>query len=233
MTDARRVAPRAGLGHTPAQMPDPRHYHHGDLKNALLVGVAEAIREQGPLTLSLREVARRANVSHAAPAHHFGNKRGLLTALAAQGYERLGQCILDEMTTGGAATAAQQLAATGRGYIRFARENPAHFSVMFRVELLDESDATYLACADACFGLLMASVQQAAVEGVLGGRDPETVAIGAWSIVHGFAALWNDGRLQDRVSTRDPEVWSNRICQMFVESVFGAQGAMLGGAAGT
>lgn len=209
-------------------MAEQRHYHHGDLKNALLVGVAEVIREQGPLALSLREVARRANVSHAAPAHHFGNKRGLLTALAAQGYERLGRCILEEMQAlldaGRGDSAAVQLEATGCGYVRFARENPAHFSVMFRVELLDVTEPTYMASADACFGLLMAAVQKGVAEGTLGGRDPETVAIGAWSIVHGFAALWNDGRLQDRVSTRDAEVWAERLCRLFVDAVFGPGG---------
>jgi AcrR family transcriptional regulator len=212
-----------------------RHYHHGDLKNALLEGVAEVIREQGPLALSMREVARRAHVSHAAPAHHYGNKRGLLTALAAQGYERLGACIVDQMQALDARTAAQLLDATGRGYIRFARENPAHFSVMFRVELLDERDPVYLAAADACFGLLMAAVQQGAREGVLGARDPETVAVSAWSLVHGFAALWNDGRLRDRVSERSPDVWGERLCRMFVDCVFdggrqGADGAADGGA---
>ncbi len=208
-------------------------YHHGDLKNALLDGVAEVIREHGPLGLSMREVARRARVSHAAPAHHYGNKRGLLTALAAQGYERLGACIIDQMHTLGARSAAQLLDATGRGYIRFARENQAHFSVMFRVELLDERDPVYLAAADACFGLLMSAVQQGAREGVLGDRDPETVAVSAWSLVHGFASLWNDGRLRERVSELSPDVWAARLCAMFVGCVFagGVQGA--DGGAGT
>jgi len=200
-----------------------RGYHHGDLRKALLEGVVEMIREHGPLALSLRELARRSRVSHAAPAHHFRNKRGLLTALATEGFERLGRSILDELERSGAATGPKQLGAIGRGYVRFARENPSHFAVMFRVELLDESDAAFMATADACFGLLMATVQRCATDGLLPPQEVETVAIGAWSLVHGFAALWNDGRLLDRVEDGDPDRWAERICRLFVDAVFPPQ----------
>src|SRR6266536_5182875 len=66
-----------------------RAYHHGDLRRALLVAAVEVIEESGPAALSLRDLARRAGVSHAAPQHHFGDKAGLLTAVAAEGYRRL------------------------------------------------------------------------------------------------------------------------------------------------
>ncbi len=70
-------------------MTDTRAYHHGDLRRALLAAALEAIEESGPAALSLRDLARRAGVSHAAPAHHFGDKAGLLTALAAEGFDLL------------------------------------------------------------------------------------------------------------------------------------------------
>ena len=66
-----------------------RPYHHGSLRPALLAAALAAIGDAGPTALSMRDVARRAGVSHAASAHHFGDKAGLLTALAAQGYQLL------------------------------------------------------------------------------------------------------------------------------------------------
>src|SRR5207248_7824414 len=74
-----------------------RPYHHGDLRAALLEAVAEVVREGGLGQVSLREVARRVPVTHAAAAHHFGNKAGLLTALATQGYSLLGASIMDSV----------------------------------------------------------------------------------------------------------------------------------------
>ena len=72
-----------------------RPYHHGDLRRAVLDAAVAAIAESGPAALSLRDLARRAEVSHAAPAHHFGDKAGVLTALAAEGYALLGDALLE------------------------------------------------------------------------------------------------------------------------------------------
>src|SRR5213080_824442 len=80
----------------------PRPYHHGDLRRALMRAALDAIVEGGPANLSLRDLARRAGVSHAAPAHHFGDKAGLLTSIAAEGYRRLAGSLgaRDETTPG-------------------------------------------------------------------------------------------------------------------------------------
>jgi AcrR family transcriptional regulator len=107
---------------------DARPYHHGDLPRALLEAAVQAILEVGPAAVSLRDLARRARVSHAAPAHHFGDKAGLLTAVAADGFRRL------------AATLRETYEATGSflelgvAYVRFAVTHRAHFEVMFRPE---------------------------------------------------------------------------------------------------
>lgn len=99
-------------------------YHHGDLRLALLDESAQMIDEVGPSSLSLRELARRAGVSHGAPAHHFGDRRGLLTALAAQGLRLLAADVA-AATAGGFDEAAV-------AYVRFAREHPGHYAVMHR-----------------------------------------------------------------------------------------------------
>src|SRR5919112_6813183 len=70
-----------------------RPYHHGNLRRALIDAALTAVAQQGPAALSLRDVARRAGVSHAAPTHHFGNKAGLLTAIAAEGWDLLADAL--------------------------------------------------------------------------------------------------------------------------------------------
>ena len=99
---------------TAAGADDARPYHHGDLPRALLEAAVEAIEEVGPAALSLRDLARRTGVSHAAPAHHFGDKAGLLTAVAADGFRRLAA------TLGEAYRATGSFLEVGVAYARFA-----------------------------------------------------------------------------------------------------------------
>ncbi|WP_329487801.1 TetR/AcrR family transcriptional regulator [Kitasatospora sp. NBC_01246] len=165
-------------------------YHHGDLRNALLAAAAAAIEQSGPAALSLRELARRAGVSHAAPAHHFGDKAGLLTALAAQGYELLADAVR---------AAGPDLAGAGIAYVRFAVGHRAHFTVMFEPGLYHPDDphlsAARARADEALAAALAASAPQHA-------RERE-LKLAAWSIVHGFAQLWNSGSLPDRAG-EDP-----------------------------
>src|SRR5687767_9292707 len=98
--------PRRGRPSAPTRARRRRPaYHHGDLRSAALDHVRQIIREEGMRFVSIREVARRARVSHAAPAHHFGNKSGLLTAFAVQGYERLAASIHARLLETGATDA--------------------------------------------------------------------------------------------------------------------------------
>src|SRR5579875_2710364 len=106
-----------------------RPYHHGDLRPALLRAAVEVIGQSGPAAMSLREVARRAGVSHAAAAYHFGDKAGLLTAVAAQGYRML----TEELRS--ARDARRGFLEVGVAYVRFAVSHRAHFEVMYRPEL--------------------------------------------------------------------------------------------------
>ena len=112
----------------------------GDLRQALLDAAVAALDEAGADRLSLRDVARRAGVSHAAPAHHFTDKAGLLTAVATEGFGMLVTYLADAQP-GAARQPADQLAALGRAYAQFAEENPGRFEVMFRPGLLHAGDA--------------------------------------------------------------------------------------------
>jgi AcrR family transcriptional regulator len=138
-----------------------RAYHHGDLRATVLDQVERIIRRQGVGVVSIREVARRARVSHAAPAHHFGSKRGLLTAFAVQGYDRLADTVATAVADSRATTPPAVLAAMGRAYVSFAIENPEHFRVMFPGEFVDQDDPAYVAASDRCFGPLIDVVRRA------------------------------------------------------------------------
>lgn len=196
-----------------------RDYHHGDLRTALLDSVANIIRESGIGFVSIREVARRARVSHAAPAHHFRNKSGLLTAFAAQGFDRLADLMREAVSSSRAATPPDVLEAMGRGYVRFALENPEHFGIMFRLELLDERDPDFVRASDRAYGPLVATVERAAREGYLRDVDPMAVAAAAWSLVHGLASLWLSGRMQQRTGARDAGRLTASVAKLFVDGV--------------
>src|SRR5688572_22189691 len=135
-------------------------YHHGDLRRALLDGAVAAIDEVGPTAMSLRDVARRAGVSHAAPAHHFGDKAGLLSALAAEGFRGLAAEL-------GRAAATGSFLEVGVAYVRFAVAHPAHFAVMFRPDLLHPDDPELVAARAASSAALYGGVHE------IDGGDPE------------------------------------------------------------
>jgi AcrR family transcriptional regulator len=194
-------------------------YHHGDLPAALLEAVDRAVADCGVSGVSLRDVARRAGVSHGAPAHHFGNKAGLLTAFATAGYQLLAESVVAAVAEAGAADGVAELAAIGRGYVRFAISHPAHFEVMFRLDALDPDNPGFAAASEAAYGLLTATIERCRAAGRLHGRSSEVVAVSAWSIVHGLSALWLSGRLAERITEQDPERLAAAVSDLFVDAV--------------
>jgi AcrR family transcriptional regulator len=173
-----------------------RPYHHGDLRRALLRAAVASIEQTGPAAMSLREVARRAGVSHAAAAYHFGDKAGLLTAVAAEGYTILTGELQQAWDTW------QAYLEVGVAYVRFAVSHRAHFEVMYRPELY-RADDPEVAAARAAAGVLL-----------YGSPDPdaEQIAAGtaAWSLVHGLATLWLNGNLPGQLGP-DPEAAARAI----------------------
>jgi AcrR family transcriptional regulator len=196
----------------------PATYHHGDLPAAVLDEVRRIIREQGVSVVSIREVARRARVSHAAPSHHFGNKAGLLTAFAIQGYDRLADVVRADLEAAGVRTPPDVLAVMGQAYVRFALENPEHFGVMFPGELINQDDPEYLRATNRCYGPLMDVVTKGSAQGTLP-ADVKVVATAAWSLVHGLASLWLSGRIQDRTGATDARGLAKAVTELFVDKM--------------
>ena len=156
-----------------------------------MIAAAEAVlAERGADGFSLRETARRAGVSPAAPAHHFGDASGLLTAVAAGAFRDLGDSLEEAGLAGGGDS---PIRAQGIAYVRFALANRPRFELMWRAALLRRDDPEYAAAAARAFRLL-----DRAVRGGEGGAQapggPETApSIACWAMVHGFAALALDG----------------------------------------
>lgn len=194
-------------------------YHHGNLPAALLDAVEKAIAEYGVSGVSLRDVARRAGVSHSAPAHHFGSKSGMLTAFATVGYQMLIESVRQEAATLDGSDLAARVAALGQGYVRFAVSHPAHFELMFRADLLDPDDQDLIAARDTLNGLLVDAVERCREAGYLRDRPAMVVAASAWSLVHGLAALWISGRLSERTGEHDPQRIAKAVTELFVQAV--------------
>lgn len=171
--------------------PEQGGYHHGNLRHALLKAVGEIIDDKGVGGVSLREAARRAGVSHGAPAHHFGDKQGLLTAFSIEGLELFGEGLRQAAAT--ANTPMDRLVAIGLEYLRFATEEQAYFEVMFRSEMHDRDDSDLNDTSAATFSVL-AGIASDLAEG-----DDELglLALRAWTMVHGLATLWLDGALRN------------------------------------
>jgi len=131
----------------------------------------------------------------------------------------LADAVRGEVAAARPANAAAELAAAGRGYVMFAIAHSAHFEVMFRMDALDPADADFAEASDATYGLLTAAIERCRAAGRLHERSPELVAVSAWSLMHGLAALWLSGRLPERTSERDPKHLAAAVSALFVDSV--------------
>lgn len=161
-------------------------YHHGDLPNALRRAAVEVIDERGLGAFSLREVARRAGVSHTAPAHHFGDMRGLLTSVATEGFEALHAATSEAAT--GVDDPEERLAAIGEAYVRLARSNHAHCEVMFRTDVVDPDDAELRTAGMLAYGVLEGTVQELIERDRLDVDLDEATWL-CWSTMQGLVAL--------------------------------------------
>jgi len=150
-------------------------YHHGDLPSALLQAAGQILEKEGVAALSLREVARRAGVSHNAPYRHFPDRDSLLAAVAAQGFSQLGQELGRHSGADG-----------GVAYVRFALAHPQRFRLMFGGQVAYDRFPELRKQADAAYVGLERSFAQL-------GDDARFAAAATWSLVHGLAQLLLDG----------------------------------------
>jgi AcrR family transcriptional regulator len=179
----------------------PHPYHHGDLRRALIQAALDVIARDGLAALSLRDLARRAGVSHAAPVHHFGDKAGLLTAIAIDGFQRLADDLLATYS------ATHSFLELGVAYVRFAVHHPAHFSVMYRPDVYHADDPRLVQARQRTASFLygpVADVSPAAAP------DPRRAGVAAWALVHGLATLLLSGNLPPDLAA-DPDALARSV----------------------
>jgi AcrR family transcriptional regulator len=183
-----------------------RAYHHGDLHEALLLAAKRVAEREGLAGLTLRAVAREAGVSHAAPAHHFGDVTGLLSELAAIGFQKF-RAAMSEAADKAKSAGKSEGEARAKAYVGFARDNPCMFQLMFRAEKLDYQRPMLHEASIQAFENLARAVGAKRQEQV--SPDHLTLAQAAdiarlWSMVHGFALLYLDGRLHNIMAGLPP-----------------------------
>jgi AcrR family transcriptional regulator len=168
-------------------MKKSRPYHHGNLQEALLEAAISLVSEVGPAGFTLREVARRAGVSHNAPYRHFRDKDALLAEVAAQGYRELEKAM--EQAAGRQADALEALKQAGLAYVSFALRRPEHFTVMFDATFSKDSHPQAAQASENAFSTLMRLVKNCQDKGQIGNGANLDFALLAWTMVHGIAKL--------------------------------------------
>lgn len=166
-------------------------YHHGNLRREIIDAALAATEESGPANWSLRELSRRAGVSHTAPVHHFGDKTGVLTAIAAEGFGLFAdalEAVVDDFFEVGVA------------YVTFAASHRGYFEVMFRPELYRTDDPEVVAARERARQILHDGARGLAATP----EQQRAVTLAAWSTAHGFASLWLNGAIPES-ATMDVE----------------------------
>jgi AcrR family transcriptional regulator len=178
-------------------------YHHGNLKQALVVAALEILYADGAAAMTLRAVARRAGVTQAAPYHHFADRDALLAAVAEVGFSQL-LGALDaaraEVSTNPRRT-MQDLAVV---YVRFAVEHPAHYRLMFGNVLAERSPYPEVGRSVLELRTRIADViVSLQARGLARRGEPGDLALTVWSLVHGLATLMIDGQIRGMVAAAD------------------------------
>jgi AcrR family transcriptional regulator len=169
-------------------------YHHGDLRQALIDAAESVLAARGVENFSLREAARRAGVSPGAPAHHFGDVRGLLTAVAERAFRDLTARLTRAALAPNRPDKLKQLAIS---YVEFAVSEPARFNLMWRTAILDPNNRDYREAADRAFAVLNKAVSGSEKLVAIPSDPALAPSIAIWSLIHGFARAALDGNFGD------------------------------------
>jgi AcrR family transcriptional regulator len=202
-----------------SQVRSGKPYHHGELREALVAAGRKLLEERGLRGFTLRECARRAEVSHAAPAHHFASIGDLLAEIASRGYGELCEVMTTEAARGGGDPAAR-LVGLGVGYMAFAAAHPALFQLMFSREAIGVDSPALAEAARAAYQL-----QRDAVAAMIPAASPEIqqrMVDFARSTMHGFITLVLETQLGERESPQGLKARGLAILSTTVETILRA-----------
>jgi AcrR family transcriptional regulator len=192
------------------------------LRRALIDTSVEIISEKGVSALTFRELARRLDVSHTAPRHHFSDKNDLLAAIAADGFEALARA--QREASEGVFDPWERWKRIGVAYARFAVDQPSRFRVMFGRELAEGPGSPLLGYQNPCTEIMIATASQAlATRPGANPADLRIAVIGSWSLIHGMVMLWLDGPLRqmygERASDAEFKALAKQVADLVVDAV--------------
>lgn len=183
---------------------ESKKYHHGDLKNALVEAGLNILNQEGLSGLTLRKVALRAGVSHAAPYAHFLDKQSLIAAISAEGFREL-YAGISRVIQQYSNDPARQLLESAWVYLDFSNQNQSLFKVMFSGILQQEKEyPEFVTESQKNFVLVVEIVKSCQESGILRQGDPILAAQGIWSAVHGFCSLLMEGQISHQILDRMP-----------------------------
>jgi AcrR family transcriptional regulator len=181
-----------------------KKYHHGDLKNALIKAGIEILSQEGVGVLSLRRVAQRAGVSHAAPYAHFADKQALIAAISTEGYRKLYEKLelVQRLYDG---DPLRQLVEAAWVYTGFALDDPGHFKITFSSMIAREKDyPAFVEMSQKSFAVVIKIVGTCQQAGIFAPGPTDAVAVSVWSLVHGFVSLLLEGQISHTLTERMP-----------------------------
>ncbi|WP_319454808.1 MULTISPECIES: TetR/AcrR family transcriptional regulator [unclassified Mycobacterium] len=193
-------------------------YHHGDLKRALTEAALGLVAEKGPKGFTLREVARRAGVSPAAPYRHFSDKAQLVAAVATAGFIQLHDAL--DAVAAEKSDLVRQTLDMGRAYVRWAVTHPDYYQVMFGAELDKVHNPELLIAGERAFDDLLGAIAACQRANLLPAGDPREIAGPVWSLIHGIATLAIGSDFAHVGITDDPQELAERA---LTELLFGGR----------
>ncbi len=183
-------------------MPRKKSYHHGDLKNALIKAGADILSKEGVSALTLRKVAQKAGVSHAAPYAHFADKQALIAAISTEGYKNLYQQIA-QVAEKYRSDPLRRFVEASWAYVQFALDEPDQFKVTLSGMIEKEQEyPAFVETAKQTFALVVEITEQCQQAGILRKGASDLTAVGAWALIHGFVTLLMENQISHTVLNR-------------------------------
>jgi AcrR family transcriptional regulator len=205
-------------------MPRKKSYHHGDLKNALIEAGAEILSKEGVGALSLRKVAQKAGVSHAAPYAHFADKQTLIAAISTEGYKKLYEQIA-QVAEQYQSDPLRRFVEASWTYVQFALDEPDQFKVTLSGMIEKEQDyPAFVETARQTFSLVVDIVAQCQQAGILRQGAADLTAVSVWALIHGFVTLLLENQIShtvlDRFTVREMFVFAlNQITLIELDAI--------------
>ena len=200
--------------------PGPATYHHGDLREALVCSAEQLLEERGAAGLSLREAAKLAGVSHAAPYRHFRSKAQLLEAVAKAGFERLA-FLLAAVRRDHPGDPTKQLVAAGHAYVEWALANPERTRLMYGGMMKSDNVPEDLHnSAEACYQAMYEVMDEGRETGIFRGLDTDTMVISGWSVVHGLTMLLLGSGKLDPTGPDQVQQLVSTVCQSVLFGIY-------------